>query len=202
MITKLGFQIIRSERSFRHYIKHGISYTRYYYGSYPTRVVHEDDEFEKIASCIKLIELDDNFNALLTEGEKEAIQYYNYHNPDTAKPENLELNLTTAYEKWLTIFFDDRSYLYGELNPESLGKLLRYIRESADVKKTELADMLGVNRITIKQIEDGLRLPSLTYLYRFLKVFNITLDQVLTLFEIVIDSTGALWYYLFKIISS
>lgn len=192
MITKLGFQIIRSERSFRYYIKHGISYARYYYGSYPTRVVHEDDEFEKIVSCIKLIELDDNFNALLTEGEKDAIKYYGYHNPDTIKPDNLDFNLTTAYEKWLTIFFDDRSYLYDELNPESLGKLLRYIRESADVKKTELADMLGVNRITIKQIEDGLRLPSLTYLYRFLKVFSITLDQVLTLFEIVIDSTGAL----------
>lgn len=82
--------------------------------------------------------------------------------------------------------------MYDELNPESLGKLLRYIRESADVKKTELADMLGVNRITIKQIEDGLRLPLLTYLYRFLKVFSITLDQVFTLFEIVIDSTGCL----------
>ena len=106
MITKLGFQIIRSERSFRYYIKHGISYARYYYGSYPTRVVHEDDEFEKIASCIKLIELDDNFNSLLTEGEKEAIKYYGYHNPDTVKPDDLDLNLTTAYEKWLTIFFD------------------------------------------------------------------------------------------------
>ena len=180
MITKLGFQIIRSERSFRYYIKHGISYARYYYGSYSTRVVHEDDEFEKIASCIKLIELDDNFNALLTEGEKEAIQYYGYHNPDTAKPENLDLNLTTAYEKWLTIFFDDRSYLYDELNPESLGRLLRYIRESAKVKKTELADMLGVNRVTIKQIEDGTRFPSLIFLYRFSKIFNTTIDFILS----------------------
>ena len=179
MITKLGFQIIQSERSFKYYIKHGISYARYYYGSYPTRVVHEDDEFEKIASCIKLIELDDNFNALLTDGEKEAIQYYGYHNPDTAKPENLDLNLTTAYEKWLTIFFDDRSYLYDELNPESLGRLLRYIRESAEVKKTELADMLGVNRITIKQIEDGQRLPSLIYFYRFVNVFNLSIDDVI-----------------------
>ncbi len=180
MITKLGFQIIQSERSFRYYIKHGISYARYYYGSYSTRVVHEDDEFEKIASCIKLIELDDNFNSLLTDGEKEAIKYYGYHNPDTVKPENLDLNLTTAYEKWLTIFFDDRSYLYDELNPESLGKLLRYIRESADVKKTELADMLGVNRITIKQIEDGLRLPSLDYIYRFSKIFLIGIDEIIT----------------------
>ena len=179
MITKLGFQIIRSERSFRYYTKHGISYARYYYGSYPTRVVHEDDEFEKIASCIKLIELDDNFNALLTEGEKEAIQYYGYHNPDTAKPDNLDLNLTAAYEKWLMIFFNDRSYLYDELNPESLGKLLRYIRESADVKKTELADMIGVNRITIKQVEDGLRLPSLNYIYRFSKIFNIPIDRII-----------------------
>lgn len=163
MITKLGFQIIRSERSFRYYIKHGISYARYYYGSYSTRVVHVDDEFEKIASCIKLIELDNNFNSLLSEGEKEAICYYGYHNPDSTKPNNLDLNLKTAYEKWLTIFFSDRSYLYGELKPKSMGMLFRYIRESAAVKKTELADMLGVNRITIKQIEDGQRLPSLIY---------------------------------------
>ena len=91
MITKLGFQIIRSERSFRYYIKHGISYARYYYVSYQTRVIHEDDEFEKIASCIKLIELDDNFNALLTDGEKDAIQYYGHHNPDTIKPDNCYL---------------------------------------------------------------------------------------------------------------
>ena len=127
-----------------------------------------------------IMELKNNFSSLLTEGEKEAIKYYGYHNPDTVRPEDLDNNLTTAYEKWLSIFFNDRSYLYDELNPESLGRLLRYIRESAEVKKTELADMLGVNRITIKQIEDGRRLPSLDYIYRFSKIFLIGIDEIIT----------------------
>ena len=74
-------------------------------------------------------------------------------------------------------------YLFEELNPHSLGIVLRAIRECNGVSKTDLARMIGVNRKTVLIVENGDRLPSLIYIYKFLKIFNTTLDSVLSFIE-------------------
>lgn len=179
MKTSLGYTIVKARKSFNHYLKHVISYAKYYYGSYPYRVVHDDNEFDIITSCISIMELDKEFKTLLNKEELEAIQYTSYHNPDTRKPSKYEKCMSSAYEKWLRIFFRERESLYEDINPVKLGMILKYIRISNSTKKTELAKMIGVDRITVSRIEEGKRLPTLCYIFKFSKIYHLNVDELI-----------------------
>ncbi len=79
----------------------------------------------------------------------------------------------------MEIFFKDKNPLLDDINPVVLGKVLRIIRITANIKKTVLAQQLGVDRATVFLIEKGERLPSLSYIYRFASIFEMTVDSIL-----------------------
>ena len=55
---------------------------------------------------------------------------------------------------------------------------MKYIRKTNGVTKMHLAYCMGVDRNTIGLIEKGQRLPSLNYVYRFSKMFEISMDEL------------------------
>ena len=57
---------------------------------------------------------------------------------------------------------------------------MKLIREANDMNKTELALRLNVNRKTITLLEDGERLPSLEYIYNFCKIFDYSIEKMLS----------------------
>ena len=63
---------------------------------------------------------------------------------------------------------------------QDLGIVLKAIRECNGVSKTDLARMVGVNRKTVLLVENGERLPSLEYIYKFSKSFSLTIDYLLS----------------------
>jgi len=66
------------------------------------------------------------------------------------------------------------------LNPVGLGIVLRAIRECNNINKADLAKMIGVNRKTVFLIENGERLPSLEYVYKFSRIFEMKIDEIIT----------------------
>lgn len=98
------------------------------------------------------------------------------------KQESYELPLLVerAYDKWQEVFFKKEfDYLFKELNPHGLGIVLKAIRECNGVSKTDLARMVGVNRKTVLLVENGERFPSLEYIYKFSKIFQLKIDDIL-----------------------
>ena len=57
---------------------------------------------------------------------------------------------------------------------------MKLIREAIDMNKTELAMRLNVNRKTIALLEDGERLPSLEYIYNFCRIFDYSIEKMLS----------------------
>lgn len=80
----------------------------------------------------------------------------------------------------MEIFFKDKNPLLDGINPVVLGKVLRIIRITANIKKTVLAQQLGVDRATVFLIEKGDRLPSLSYIYKFANIFRLSVDNILS----------------------
>ena len=181
MRTKLEFDLSKKFSSFKSYLKHNSSYINYIVTNCFHRAIHTDDELEELASAVNLKKLDDEFKSLLSKEESEVAQYLSYHNPGDKKPENMEKYIHSAYEKWLSVFFRDKTYLYEEIDPKKLGKIMLYIRTRNEMKKTTLAEHIGVDRSTVSKIENGERLPSLDYAYKFSKVFLIAIDYLLKL---------------------
>ena len=90
--------------------------------------------------------------------------------------------LERIFEKWQMVFFSKPyEYLFNELNPISLGIVLRSIRIRQDVSQTKMADMIGVNRKTVILVEEGKRYPSLVYLVKFSEMFQISFDKIFSL---------------------
>lgn len=181
MRTKLAFDLSKRFSSFKSYLKHNSSYINYIVTNCFHRAIHTDDELEELAAAVNLQKLDDEFKALLSKEEQEIAKYLAYHNPYEKAPENIEKYMNSAYEKWLNVFFKEKSYLYEEIDPKKLGKIMFYIRTRNEMKKTTLAEHIGVDRSTVSKIENGERLPSLDYVYKFSKIFIIKIDDLIEL---------------------
>ena len=98
----------------------------------------------------------------------------------------MEKYMRSAYEKWLSVFFRDKTYLYEAIDPKKLGKIMLYIRTRNEMKKTTLAEYIGVDRSTVSRIENGDRLPSLDYVYKFSQIFLVAVDELIRLSTITI----------------
>lgn len=57
---------------------------------------------------------------------------------------------------------------------------MKIIREANDMSKTKLALRLNVNRKTIALLEAGERLPSLEFIYNFCKIFDYSIEKMLS----------------------
>lgn len=180
MRLKLGCTLISNKQCFVRFIKETENYIRVIEDLYEHDEYRGDEEFDEVVAAIKFNELDKEFRSILTKDESLALRYLNAQRPDFDKPDNYESLISSSFDKWVEIFFKERNCLYEELNPIVLGKVLRLIRIDKDVKKTELAVQLGVDRATVFLIERGKRLPSLPYIYRFANIFGLTVDYILS----------------------
>ena len=177
MTFKVDFILKNNQSFFRRYLTY---YSKLVY-EYINREEKRIYSIDTYISYLKIAKLDGFFNDLLTIDEMYALHHWTHEKQENYK---LPLLVERAYEKWQEVFFKKEfDYLFEELNPIGLGIVLRAIRECNDISKTDLARMIGVNRKTVLLVENGDRLPSLIYIYKFLKIFNTTLDSVLSFIE-------------------
>ena len=181
MRLKLGCTLISNKQCFVRFIKETENYIKIIEELYEHDEYRGEEEFDEVVAAIKFNELDNEFRSILTKDESLALKYLNAQRPDFDKPDNYESLISSSFDKWVEIFFKERNYLYEELNPIVLGKVLRLIRIDKEVKKTELAKQLGVDRATVFLIEKGKRLPSLSYIYKISQIFRISIDEIIGL---------------------
>ena len=89
-----------------------------------------------------------------------------YHNPNEKPPGHLHDYFESAYQKWYSVFYNNSDPLFGKISPVLLGKEIEYLRVTNQYNKSELASMVGIDRTTLFDIEQGLRLPSTETLHR------------------------------------
>ena len=174
MTFKVDFILRNNQSCFRKYL---IYYSKIVY-DYINREEKRIYSIDTYISYLKIAKFDRFFNDLLTIDEMYALHDWTHE-----KQESYELPLLVerAYQKWQDVFFNKQyCYLFKELNPHGLGIVLKAIRECNGVSKTDLARMVGVNRKTVLLVENGERLPSLEYIYKFSKSFSLTIDYLLS----------------------
>lgn len=174
MTFKADFILRNNQSCFRKYL---IYYFKLVY-DYINREEKRIYSINTYISYLKIAKLDGFFNYLLTAEELHALYDWTHE-----KQESYELPLLVerAYQKWQEVFFKKEfDYLFEELNPVGLGIVMRTIREFDNMNKTDLARMLGVNRKTVLLIENGQRLPSLDYIFKFARLFCINIDEILS----------------------
>lgn len=174
MTFKVDFILRNNQSCFRKYLTY---YSKLVY-DYINREEKRIYSIDTYISYLKIAKLDGFFNDLLTIEELYALHDWTHE-----KQESYELPLLVerAYQKWQEIFFNKQyDYLFKELNPIGLGIVLKAIRECSDISKTDLARMLGVNRKTVLLIENGDRLPSLEYIYKFARLFQVSVDNIIS----------------------
>jgi|LSQX01.2.fsa_nt_gb DNA-binding XRE family transcriptional regulator len=175
MQFKSAFILKNNQNFFRRYLTY---YSKIVY-EYINREEKRIYSIDTYISYLKIAKLDGFFNDLLTTDELYALYDWTHE-----KQESYELPLLVerAYQKWQGVFFDKQyDYLFEELNPVGLGIVLRAIRECNDINKTDLARMIGVNRKTVLLIENGDRLPSLEYIYKFSNIFSTNINTLISL---------------------
>jgi DNA-binding XRE family transcriptional regulator len=132
---------------------------------------------DKYIAYLKVAKLDGFFYDSLTEEEVEALEEWT-HTKDTSY--NLPPLVERAFEKWQRVFFPEQyEAYYDELDPVMLGLVLEAIREYSGITRSDAAYLLQVNRKTVHLIENGQRLPSLDYIYKFARLFQISIDSIL-----------------------
>lgn len=180
MRTKLGTTICRTEAGFKRYVGWQDGYIESFITKYkfePTNELNQE-ELEGIIDAIKIKELDNSFRSILSKEEKEAVDYYGYSEHRT-KPDNFEKNISSAYEKWLMIFFSDNDMLFKPIDPARVGKIMEYVIFREKIRKVELAKRLGIDRNTLNRYIKGIKLPTLDVIYRFSVIFNVSIDWIL-----------------------
>lgn len=174
MQFKSSFILKNNQNFFRRYLTY---YSKIVY-DYINREEKRIYSIDTYISYLKIAKLDGFFNDLLTIDEMYALHDWTHNKQDDYELPSL---VERAFEKWQLVFFSDKyDCLFKQLNPVILGLVLRAIRECNDINKTALADMIGVNRKTIILIENGQRLPSLDYIYKFSKLFQTSIDMLIS----------------------
>ncbi|GEM_PF-1439850 len=179
MRTIEGFVFGKTRQGFNRYLKNYRSYFDITRNNYKYSYDLRNDSLDEVISIQKYALLNKHFESLLTKTELAVVNYISYNARDKKLPDNKEKYISSAYEKWLMIFFYNENALFGEINPILLGRGMEYIRLKAHVSKTQLASMIGVDRTTVIALEKGKRLPSLEYIYKFSKIFNFPIDYLI-----------------------
>ncbi len=87
--------------------------------------------------------------------------------------------LDSVYEIWVDVFFSNRQRCF--LSPLALGNVMKRIRENEIITKPMLSRDIGVDRNAIVTYEKGVRIPPLSYLYKFSRLFDISIDDIITM---------------------
>lgn len=163
-------------KGFRRYICWIRTYVRNTKASLERAIVLSQDDYDVYAFCLHVIEQDEMFYQQLTTEEIEALNYWRYHNPVIKKPILLDFYLKTAYSKYLDVFFSEPE---PKISLKVLGKMMKLLRKEKGRTKTELAEILGVDRTTIGYYERGSRTPSIIYFSKFCKYFGCVMDELM-----------------------
>lgn len=174
MNLRRNYSFIKSIRGFKIYIKYNVSEARRFVASCDSSPLFFDRNIEEYLDALEVIEVDENFNLLLTVQEKEVLSYYRYHNPDEIRPNNYNKLFSNAYNKWLKAIPKNEI----KISVFKLGKAMRITRIKNNISITSLSILMGVDRNTISKYEKGERLPSLEYYYKFCVRFNMSLDNL------------------------
>ena len=128
----------------------------------------------------KLAVLDKQFWSLLTDTEERYCREIS-RKSYSERTEAEKYLFDRCYQKWSEVFFSTPfEDLFYKLNPVSIGIVMKSIRFDNEVSQTSLARVLGVNRKTVMLIEGGVRFPSLEYIYRFSKLFEVAIDDIVS----------------------
>lgn len=134
------------------------------------------DQIDELMALHKHLILDAKFFESLTLMERAAVDLFK---------ENKGINdsgwkhFSSASQKWQKMFFEEDGIIYKTLDIKALGFYLSKVRESRGYTKTYLADLIKYDRSTIDRVERGDILASLEYMYRFVSVFEMTVDDIL-----------------------
>ena len=179
MYLKHKYNISNTYKSFVRYFQIYRRTIKFELCKYEThKLIFSDEDIEDYVEYKLLKDLDDQLFSILNIGEKMAVE--------VLEKRNKELNplceklVYDVYEKWTKIFFNENVKHYHKLNPCKIGLKMKLIREANEISKTELALRLNVNRKTIALLEDGERLPSLEYIYNFCKIFDYSIEKMLS----------------------
>ena len=71
------------------------------------------------------------------------------------------------------MFFKDDFEIY-----RTIGQNIKFYREKAHLTQQELADLVGVSRQTIMQLERNRYNPSMLLAYSIAKVFNVSIEDL------------------------
>lgn len=179
MRTFDGVVFARTRMGFSRYLRHHRTHYRIQERVYNYHCHLLEFKIEEQMEIEKIIELDKKFMALTTPEEREMIKYLAYHNPNESPPEHLHKSFESAYPKWYSVFYNESDPLFGKISPVLLGKEIEYLRVTNQYNKSELASMVGIDRTTLFDIEQGLRLPSVEILHRICVIFKIPIDYLL-----------------------
>jgi len=179
MITFDGTAFARTRNGFVRYISKVRNMYRVRERHYKTQKPLYQYSLEETMEIEKIIALDKAFMELTTAEEKIAIKYMGYHNPDEKEPENLWHFINTAYEKWYSVFFHEDDPLFGKIDPVLMGKQIEYLRTTQFHSKSMLSSMMRIDRTTLIDIEQGIRLPSLELLHKISVFYRISMDKLI-----------------------
>ena len=137
------------------------------------------NEYDRYADAFYIVSKNEEFELTLAPNEYRAIRYFHYHNPIDAKPSDYDISFANAFKKWCAVFFPNQGRQFVDIDPKTLGAMMRLFRTRAGRSKTEMGKILGFDRTTIGFYEDGRRTPSINYLYHFCKYFHISMDELI-----------------------
>lgn len=72
----------------------------------------------------------------------------------------------------------------NETMEESIGTVIKYLRETKELKQSDLAKHIGKTSNYLSMIETGKRKPSLDLLFKLSRYFNVDLGTMFTWAEI------------------
>lgn len=179
MKISCAYVFAKSKNGFKKFIKEYIRDFRVDPKRYRFLFQSEPDTFEDKIEKTKYTLLYKEYENLLTQYEKDAIDYLEWHHKDEEEPKFYYQSISSAYDKWLMIFFSKNNTIYKQINPIVLGKEIELLIKESYSSKTEFASMIGVDRSTITAITEGKRLPSVEMLYKISKIFKISMDMIL-----------------------
>ena len=147
MNLRKNYSFIKSIRGFKIYIKYNVSEVRRFVALCDSSPLFFDRNIEEYLDALEEVEVDNNYNSLLSEQEKKVLSYYRYHNLDETRPNNYYKLFLDAYNKWLKVIPKKEI----KISSFKLGKAMRIIRIKNNISITSLSILMNVDRNTVSQ---------------------------------------------------